>query len=324
MRHKWKYFGIFAASVLLTLSDAYAQMAWVKNGKPVSRILVANPDSANHQAALLLQDFIERISGASLPILESAQGKKGDILIGKGDTSGLTEDGFRLKTDNQTLEISSGGDKGAIYGVVTLLEDYLGVECYTSHVYNFQKRKDIVIPEINRFENPSFRYRQTQSYAIQEDPVYKMWFRLEEPKEVFAGNLWVHTFDKILPASEFGESWVGWEGKSASFIIDLGKEADIHTIETDFLHQLGQWVFLPKKVSYSTSADNEQYTTFGTTEIAEDRSIEVKFSQVRSDKPEGIKARYVKVDVDGINICPPWHPGVGNKAWFFMDEVRVF
>ena len=165
MRHKWKYFGIFAASVLLTLSDAYAQMAWVKNGKPVSRILVANPDSANHQAALLLQDFIERISGASLPILESAQGKKGDILIGKGDTSGLTEDGFRLKTENQTLEISSGGDKGAIYGVVTLLEDYLGVECYTSHVYNIQKRKDIVIPEINRFENPSFRYRQTQSYA---------------------------------------------------------------------------------------------------------------------------------------------------------------
>ena len=147
---------------------------------------------------------------------------------------------------------------------------------------------------------------------------------IEGPTGNYAAQGAERLTDGLYGGTSFTESWVGWEGKSASFIIDLGKEADIHTIETDFLHQLGQWVFLPKKVSYSTSADNEQYTTFGTTEIAEDRSIEVKFSQARSDKPEGIKARYVKVDVDGINICPPWHPGVGNKAWFFMDEVRVF
>ena len=105
-----------------------------------------------------------------------------------------------------SLFVSSGGDKGCIYGIVTLLEDYFGVNYYTSHTCTYEKKSTLVLPEINRAENPAFRYRQTQSYAIAEDPIYKMWFRLEEPKEVFANGLWVHTFDKILPSSEFGDS----------------------------------------------------------------------------------------------------------------------
>jgi hypothetical protein len=37
-----------------------------------------------------------------------------------------------------------------------------------------------------------------------------------------------------------------------------------------------------------------------------------------------IKARYIKVQVKGIGLCPPWHYGVGYPAWFFMDEVVVY
>lgn len=734
MKHLLQKWSAVALSAFLSVSGAHAQMTFVKEGKAVSRIIVADKDTINRKAADLLQDFIQRISGARLPIVENAKAKKGDIVIGQGNTEGLTEDGFRLATQEGILRISSGGDKGAIYGVVTLLDDYLGVEYYTAHTYTLEKKPTIEIPELDRAENPSFRYRQTQSYAIQEDPIYKMWFRLEEPNEVFANNLWVHTFDKILPSAEFGEShpeyysyingerrpgaasqwcltnpevfeivahrvdsifranpdkkmisisqndgnftnctcpackaldeqeggtpsgslihflnklaarfpdkefstlaylftmhppkqvkplpnvnimlcdidcrrevpltdnasgqdfmramegwskisdnifvwdyginfdcylspfpnfpilqknmqlfkdhhvtmhfsqiagskcgtftemrayivsklmwntqqdvdslmkqfmqgyygaaapylyqyekllegallgsgqdlwifdspvshkkgmlnahclkrynelfdqaekavadspelldrvrierltlqyseletaraegghdineikeklalfreraahyqlptlnerhnsplaycdlyekrflpkaeknyaknapitwieapsdkylpeaaktltdelyggtsfvesWIGWEGKNGSFILDLGKEVDIRVIESDFLHQLGQWVFLPKKVSYAISSDNQSYQAFGTTDIAEDQSVEVKFFQARSEKQQPVKGRYVKVEIEGVNTCPSWHCGVGHKAWFFMDEIRV-
>ena len=105
--------------------------------------------------------------------------------------------------------------------------------------------------------------------------------------------------------------------------MDLGQEVDIRVIESDFLHQLGQWVFLPKKVSYSVSSDNQSYQPFGTTDIAEDQSVEVKFFQARSEKQQPVKGRYVKVEIEGVNTCPSWHCGVGHKAWFFMDEIRV-
>ena len=734
MKHLLQKWSAVALSAFLSVSGAHAQMTFVKEGKAVSRIIVADKDTINRKAADLLQDFVQRISGARIPIVENAKAKKGDIVIGQGNTEGLTEDGFRLATQEGILRISSGGDKGAIYGVVTLLDDYLGVEYYTAHTYTLEKKPTIEIPELDRAENPSFRYRQTQSYAIQEDPIYKMWFRLEEPNEVFANNLWVHTFDKILPSAEFGEShpeyysyingerrpgaasqwcltnpevfeivahrvdsifranpdkkmisisqndgnftnctcpackaldeqeggtpsgslihflnklaarfpdkefstlaylftmhppkqvkplpnvnimlcdidcrrevpltdnasgqdfmramegwskisdnifvwdyginfdcylspfpnfpilqknmqlfkdhhvtmhfsqiagskcgtftemrayivsklmwntqqdvdslmkqfmqgyygaaapylyqyekllegallgsgqdlwifdspvshkkgmlnahclkrynelfdqaekavadspelldrvrierltlqyseletaraegghdineikeklalfreraahyqlptlnerhnsplaycdlyekrflpkaeknyaknapitwieapsdkylpeaaktltdelyggtsfvesWIGWEGKNGSFILDLGKEVDIRVIESDFLHQLGQWVFLPKKVSYAISSDNQSYQAFGTTDIAEDQSVEVKFFQARSEKQQPVKGRYVKVEIEGVNTCPSWHCGVGHKAWFFMDEIRV-
>lgn len=195
-----------AALLLLVATGINAQIQLVKDNKPVSRIIVDKQNAVDDQAALLLQDFVTRISGARLPIVYSKKAKPGDVVVGKGDTSGLTEDGFRLATDQGILYISSGGDKGSIYGVVTLLEDYLGVAYYTADAYTVKKQSSIILPKLDRAENPAFRYRQSQCYALKDDPVYKLWFRFEEPQEVFAGGYWVHTFDKILPSDIYGAS----------------------------------------------------------------------------------------------------------------------
>jgi hexosaminidase len=36
-----------------------------------------------------------------------------------------------------------------------------------------------------------------------------------------------------------------------------------------------------------------------------------------------LKGRYVKVTAGNIGTCPPWHPGAGEKAWIFTDEITV-
>lgn len=720
--------GLFMAIVPLS-----AQMQIVRNGKPASRIVADLTDPVDMRAAALLQDFVGRISGTRLEIIGFGQLRKGDVVIGNGDCSGLTEDGFRLKTEDGRLYISSGGDKGTIYGVVTLLEAYLGVSYYGANAFRLTKSKDITLPAINHAENPAFRYRQSQCYAMAEDPVYTDWFRFEEPQDTFAGGYWVHTFDRILPADTYGkshpeyysyingqrrpgkasqwcltnpelfevvcskidsifranpgmrlisvsqndgnytnctcpscreldeqeggpsgslihflnrlaerfpdkefstlaylytmhppryvkplpnvnimlcdidckrevpltdnasgqdfvkalegwsaisnnlfiwdyginfdnmvspfpnipilqkniqlfrknhatmhfsqiggskggcfpemraymvsklmwnpnrdsdslmrtfmegyygqaapylyqyeklleggllasqkelwiydspvthkdgmlntncrkrynelfdqaeqtvagdsallarvrlsrlplqyaeleieraegvkdpvataakldlfeqrcvdfgvptlnernntpteycrlyrerympgkkrslaqgakiiwiegpapkyrelgetaltdglfggttfvESWVGWEGSDGSFVVDLGKEMEFTTIESDFLHQLGQWILLPEKVAYSVSVDNIEYTLFSETEIPEDRSAEVKFVPVTFQKDQPVKARYIRVDIVGTKVCPSWHYGVGYPSWFFLDEVSV-
>lgn len=179
-------------------------MSIVKNGKPVARIVVDHGDTVNVQAARLLQDFVMRISGATLPLADGAE-RKGDIVIGRGDTEGLTEDGFRLRCSGGSLYVSSGGDKGALYGVVTLLENYLGVAYYAAGALDVPQMSTITLPEMNHQENPAFRYRQSQNYSLGTDPLYKIWFRLEEPADVFAGGMWVHTFNRILPSDRFGD-----------------------------------------------------------------------------------------------------------------------
>ena len=131
--------------------------------------------------------------------------------------------------------------------------------------------------------------------------------------------------DGLYGGTTYVESWVGWEGRDAEFILDLGEEKSFTHIETDFLHQLGAWVLLPKSVTYSVSSDKENFTPFGQVhEFADDRDVQVKFVAGQAEVSSPIKARYIKVQVKGIGLCPPWHYGVGYPAWFFMDEVVVY
>lgn len=202
MKLNYKKWGMVALSAFLWMADASAQLTLVKDGKAVSRIVLSEKSEINRQAADLLQEFVQRISGASLPIVEG-KAKSGDVVIG-GKSAEAGEDGFTLCTEQNQLKITSGGDKGSIYGVVTLLEKYMGVSYYAYQAYTLTPSKTITLPEIHLSETPAFRYRQSFSYGC-DDPIYKMWFRLEEPKDVFIDNMWVHTFDRLMPSDVYGK-----------------------------------------------------------------------------------------------------------------------
>lgn len=199
-----KRVGLVGIALCASLGLA-AQVSITREGKPVARIVLEERTEVNQQAAQLLQDFVERVSGATLPLVEKAdEPRPNDIRIG-GTTAEAGEDGFSLDTTEGLLRVQSGGDKGAIYGVVTLLEEYLGITYYAYEAYDLTPDPSIEIPRIRRVETPAFRYRQTQSYST-DDPIYKLWYRLEEPSDEFIDNMWVHTFDRILPASRFGKA----------------------------------------------------------------------------------------------------------------------
>lgn len=223
---------LFFAIITMTGIPCKAQITLVKNGKCIANIVIS-PTEENAQAANMLNRFIKEISNTKgLPVLfpffHNAQSKtlkkeiakKNNIFIGfSPEEMGLSpndlekklsEDAFAIVTKNDRLMIFSGGGKGSIYAVATLLERYLGVRYYTYETYDLPKKtNDLVLPQINLTETPAFRYRQTQSYGT-EDPIFKDWFRLEEPKEEFAANYWVHTFNRILPSDVYGKVHPEW------------------------------------------------------------------------------------------------------------------
>jgi hypothetical protein len=201
--------------VLLLAFTGTAQIEIVKNGKATSRIIVDRNNRIDLQAANLFNDFIKKISGTTLPIISKREKpRKGDILIGNLSTSKsdlqisvIEEDGFRITSNGEWLQITGGKGMGSVYGVISLLEDYFGVQYFAAQSFTYPQKSNLILPEnLTRIENPSFRYRQTQAYSLEKDSLYKIWFRLKEPKEIFAGNYWVHTFDGILPSRKYGGS----------------------------------------------------------------------------------------------------------------------
>ena len=193
-----------------TILSAYAgdgQLRLVENAAPRSRILLQNDDPVERTAALLLQDFIEKISTAKLPILSNTAPQTGDILLDNSyKNDELIKDGFYLACSPQGITIRSKGGKGVIYGAVTLLERYLGVDYFGEFEYQYPTQKTIDLPAFEIREHPAFAYRQSQQYALKTDTLYRLWHRLQEPSEVFAGGYWVHTFDRLLPAAIYGKS----------------------------------------------------------------------------------------------------------------------
>lgn len=200
------YHILIAIAVSVSSLSLRSEVKIVNHGKPCGRIIAA--DSTHLQGAEMLQKFFTRISGAEVPVVVSstAKAKKGDIVLSRNSNPAVTEDGFALTTKNGTLYITDTQGQGTLYGAITLLEDYLGCSYWSEHDYSLKPSAEIVVPELNRIDNPAFRYRQSQNYALRTDSDYRAWMRLEEPSDEFAATMWVHTFDRLLPSAVYGES----------------------------------------------------------------------------------------------------------------------
>ena len=200
MKNRIRKFLLFI-TLLLAEVAVYGQ-ATIGKG---SKIVLAEKTEVNQTAASILQNFIQKITGVQLGIHPKGKASAGDVLIGAAPSDEVKEDGFYLSTAEGKVVIA-GKDKGVVYGVVSLLETYAGVDYWGNGEYNLEKRAVLSLPLIEKTENPAFRYRQTQHYSLRKDPLYKWWYRLEEPKDVFAAGYWVHTFNKLLPVAEFGQT----------------------------------------------------------------------------------------------------------------------
>ena len=94
-------------------------------------------------------------------------------------------------------------------GIVALLERYLDAHYYAYKAWTVVKRKDILLPALQLTETPAFSFRQTQSYSS-DDPNFTAWFALESHEQLFAGDLWVHTFNRLLPSRVYGAAHPEW------------------------------------------------------------------------------------------------------------------
>lgn len=195
---------ILLVACLAAPSVLPAQVCLVSKGKAQARIVLAQENDVNRKAAQLLQRFMRETSGGELPIVANGRRSKNCVVIGES-TNEATDDGYVIDCSRGTLAIKTAGGKGAIYGVAALLEKQLGVDYLAKDLYTLTPSADVRIPQMHVAESPAFRFRQTFSYS-NNDSTYRDWMRLQEHREMFAADMWVHTFDRLLPSSVYGKS----------------------------------------------------------------------------------------------------------------------
>jgi hypothetical protein len=114
----------------------------------------------------------------------------------------LNEDGFIIKTLEDQLYIIGGAHKGCIYGVVELLEQYLGCRKFSPDVEVIPSLPTVILPVIDRSDAPVNDFRAVNGEFCKDDD-YQDFQRLDEQDEVFAEGFYVHTFHKLIPWKEY-------------------------------------------------------------------------------------------------------------------------
>ncbi len=96
------------------------------------------------------------------------------------------------------------------------------------------------------------------------------------------------------------------------------------SISTTFLLDQKKWIFVPEKVNYYVSEDGKNFQKIaGITHKIPLDNLKILTNDFRAKLNRPLKARYLRVEAINIGVCPEWHPGKGQKAWIFADEIVV-
>lgn len=228
-----KQFLSIAIALLICLSTLQAQnhgLQITKQGKSKYKIIV--PHKANEQeskAASILQEYLFKTSGCVLKIeTDSLKVGKYEILIGntnRKNPAGVKNptqapDEFQIISTKNKLFITGGDHKGVIYGVVDLLEKYVGCMILAPDVEKITSIFSITIPALNYADKPANTFRIVHG-SFNNNETYKDWMRLDNIDEMFADGYFVHTFNRLVPWEKFFDTFPDYYAfMNGKFIID--------------------------------------------------------------------------------------------------------
>jgi hypothetical protein len=118
-------------------------------------------------------------------------------------------------------------------------------------------------------------------------------------------------------------SWQGYYGTDMEVTIDMGKISNISRVSASFLQDQRSWIFMPERIEIEVSDTGNDFRAVGLIENdVADTLTEAVIKEFNKDKLKE-KCRFVRVHAINRGVCPAWHPGAGDKAWIFTDEITI-
>lgn len=196
---------------------AQNQSVIIKNGLPQFKIVLSTKyTDAEETAALLLQSTLQKMGGGQMDILKtddpnvqravyimplklSANLNQHVTTEFDSKRQQLIKDAYLISSRPDNVLILSGGNKGAIYAIVQILEKYLGCRMYVPNETVIPKKSTIVLPIFCELDIPVNGIRIVNGALTQQHETYRNWHRLNDHNEEFAKGYFVHTFNRLVP-----------------------------------------------------------------------------------------------------------------------------
>jgi len=191
--------------------------------KQTEYFIVRSADSteAEIKAAYDLHSYISKMTGCRIRIITDDEPETDyEIVVGytnrspeeQFDEEALGDEGFAIETVGKKLFIAGSDTHGALYGVYTFLDEYLGVRFYSSDYEYIPKKSTLVVQPLERdTQIPVFEYRDID-FVISRVDDYQAKLKLNgvnAPGDMSVGGKvdyvggFVHTFNNLVPPSVY-------------------------------------------------------------------------------------------------------------------------
>lgn len=115
--------------------------------------------------------------------------------------------------------------------------------------------------------------------------------------------------------------WQGYQGQDFVATVDLQKETQVLVVGGGFLQNAKSWIWMPTHIEFELSSDGIDFQKVADikTDVAP-TDMEPKIRDYTMPlKPRN--ARYVRIHAYNLGKIPAWHPGAGDDAFIFVDEI---
>jgi len=207
--------GMFSA-----ISTSGSDLKLVQNGKSRYQIVVASDAIPSERyAAEELQRYVEKITGARIPIVaDAAKASKTEILLGANartrklglgkDMADLGEDGYLFRTIGDCVVILGARPRGTLNGVYSLLEEEFGVRWFTPELEVVPHTNALYLRHADEIKVPELENREVFWTEMMRDGDFAARHRLNghnsKLTEKHGGRFavyypFVHSFDMLVP-----------------------------------------------------------------------------------------------------------------------------
>jgi len=117
--------------------------------------------------------------------------------------------------------------------------------------------------------------------------------------------------------------WQGYQYADLAATVDLGAPRAVRRAGAGFLQDVRSWIWMPVEVDVSVSLDGERFREVG--RIRHDLAPTAQDVVIRDLTAtfEPVEVRYVRIHATNFGTIPDWHPGRGDGAFLFVDEMLI-
>ena len=133
---------------------------------------------------------------------------------------------------------------------------------------------------------------------------------------------------KTLVNFQLGESntsngeWLAYRDYNMEFVVGFNQTKSLKSAYLNAFIDIGAYIFPVKSIKVEGSNDGKQFENITEAKFPEaDKSDPRGAKSFSCEFPQGTSWKYYKFTVANWNKLPQWHPGKGEPAWIFVDEL---